>query len=481
MGLIDREHELSELQALAEAPAARLVLLYGRRRVGKTFLLKRAWRGRRAFYFLAANTTPDQNRQDLIRDLGAWSGDRLVAEDYPTWRTTFRLLGRFSRDEPLVVVLDEFQYLLRDDDGARVVSQLNAVWEEELSEGKLLLVLCGSEVGVMEGLAGRGALYGRIDWSARLRPFDYLDASRMTPRASRREQAYVYGIFGGIPRYLESARSEEPLDRIASEAVLSPRGSVHLQLDNLIEQEEAIREPGQYRAVLAAVAQGRTELNEIAQAAGLQDRAHVVRRALGVLQDLHIVVRERNFGAGTTSAWRHRIADNAVRFWYRFVHPNRSVLETEGAKRIWSKRVKPHLNGYMGWRTFEDMAREAYDRQHERWNLPGRVQWARWEGRDRTRLQIELDIVAELDDGRLLAGEVKWSSKPIDDSVHEALLANLHDLTASGQLWARRAVDPKHSHGYLYVSAAGFTKAFRDRAEADPRIRLIDLDDIYRP
>ncbi|MBI4545526.1 MAG: AAA family ATPase [Gemmatimonadetes bacterium] len=478
--LIDRERELAELQALADEPAARLALLYGWRRVGKTFLLKRAWEGRRHFYFLAANTTPDQNRQDFVRELGAWAGDRLEAEDYPTWRAAFRLLARFAREAPLVVVLDEFQYLLGVGDTEGVVSQLNAVWEQELSGTRLTLVLCGSEVGTMEGLAVRGALYGRIDWSARLGPFDYFDAGQMTRCASRREDAYVYGVFGGVARYLESVREGKGLDRAVIEAMLSPRGSVHLQLENLIEQEEAIREPGQYRAVLAAVAQGRTELNEIAQAAGLQRREHVVRRVLGVLEDLHILIREQNFAAGRTAPWRHRIGDNAVKFWYRFVHPNRSILETEGGAQVWSKRVKPRLDDYMGWRTFEDMARQAYSRHHARWGLPDAVHWARWEGLDRNRRQIEIDLIAELDGRKLLAGEVKWSSRRVDESVHELLLRNLYDLTASGQQWARRALDPRTSHGYMYVSAAGFTEAFRARAEQDRRIQLIDLEDIYR-
>jgi uncharacterized protein len=263
------------------------------------------------------------------------------------------------------------------------------------------------------------------------------------------------------------------------EALLSPRGSVHLQLENLIEQEAGIREPGQYRAVLAAIARGKTELNEIVQAAGLADRDYVVRRALGVLQDLRIVVRERNFGAGRTAPWRYRISDNAVRCWYRFVHPNRSALEVEGGARIWAKRVKPCLDDFMGWRTFEEMTRQAFERRHLEWGLPGIARWGRWEGMDRNRRQIEIDVVAELDDRKLLTGEVKWSSKPVDLALHDGLLAKLHDLTASGQAWARQALDPKTSHGHLYVSAAGFTDTFRARPGADPRIRLIDLETLY--
>lgn len=475
--LINRERELRELQSLADEPGPSIGVLYGRRRVGKTFLLKHAWGRRRHFYFLAADTTPGQNRQDLIFELAQWAGEDLRAEDYPTWRATFRLLGRFARQDPLVVVLDEFQYLMSGSEEG-VTSQLNAVWEQELADAELTLILCGSEVGTMEGLRG-GALYGRIDWQARLRPFDYFDAARMAPREARRQDAYVYGVFGGIPRYLESVGPDQDLSEAVIHSVLSPRGRVHLQLEHLIQQEEGIREPGEYRAVLAAIARGDTELNGIVQGAGMQGRDYAVRRILGILADLHVIVRERNFRAGRTEAWRHRILDNAVRFWFRFNHRNRSALETEGAARVWAVRVAPVLDEYMGWRTFEDMAREAFQRQHRRWGLPGAAEWARWEGLDRNRRQIEIDIVAELMDRKLLTGEVKWSSSPVGESVHVDLLRKLRDLTASGHGWASDALDPGRSHGHLYVSAAGFTPTFVERAKADSRIRLVTLEDFY--
>jgi len=324
-----------------------------------------------------------------------------------------------------------------------------------------------------------GALYGRIDWQARLHPFDYFDAARMAPRGTRREEAYVYGIFGGIPRYLESVRPDAELSEAVIQSVLSPRGRVHLQIEHLIQQEEGIREPGEYRAVLAAIARGGTELNEIVQRAGMQDRHHSVRRILGILEDLQVILRERNFRAGRTRAWRHRILDNAVRFWYRFSHRNRSALEIEGVARVWADRVEPFLDEYMGWRVFEDMVREAFQRQHDQWGFPAAVEWARWEGLDRNRRPIEIDVVAELTDRKLLTGEVKWSSSPVGESVHEGLLRDLRDLIASGHGWASDALDPARSHGHLYVSAAGFTQEFVAKAKTESRIRLVTLEDFY--
>lgn len=473
--LVDREAELSELHRLAESREPTLALLYGRRRVGKTYLLDHAWRGRRHFYFLAADTTAELNRRELLGELRGLAGD-LEPTDYPSWRNVFRLFADLAQDEPLVVVLDEFQYLLAKDDD--IVSQLVAVWDRELRGRPLLLILCGSEVATMERLeAGDSPLYGRWTWAARLRPFDYYDAAAMVPGRGPREAATVYGILGGTPRFLATVKPGDSLGDRVVQSVLSPRGEVHLQLDHIIEQEKGIREAAEYRAVLAAIARGKTKVDEIVEAAGLGDRANAVRR-IALLERLELIERERNFDAAEKAAYQHRIADQAVRFWYRFVQPNRSRLETGGARQVWTRRVEPQLSDYMG-KVFERIGREAFTRHHEAWGFPGPLHWARWEGQDRNRRPIEIDLVARLDDGRLLTGEIKWSSQPVDADVHHDLIRDLEDLGRSGQGWAKDALAPERSAGHLYVSAAGFTEAFRARAGREASIRLLGLEDLY--
>jgi uncharacterized protein len=476
--LIDRAEELADLHRMAASHEPVLALLYGRRRVGKTYLLDRAWRGRRHFYFLAADTTAALNRHDLLREIHAAAGSDtdLDPAHYPSWRNVFRLFADLATDEPIVIVLDEFQYLMgREDD---IVSHLVAVWDRELKGRPLMLVLCGSEVATMERLeAGDSPLYGRWNWAARLESFDYYDAAAMVADRAPRDAATIYGIFGGTPRFLATVKPGEPLAERVVQSVLSPRGEVHLQLDRIIEQEKGIREPAEYRAVLSAIAAGTTTLDEIVQVAGLGERANAVRR-IAVLEKLRLVERERNFDAHEKAVYQHRIADLAVRFWYRFVMPNRSRLETGGAEHVWGRRVEPQLSGYMG-KVFERICREAFIRHHDAWELPGAVQLGRWEGRDRNRRPIEIDLVARLDDGRLLTGEFKWSSKPIDVDVHTHLQRNLEDLSRSGQGWASDARSPERSAGHLYISAAGFTDQFRARAADDPSIRLLSLEDLY--
>lgn len=476
--LIDREAEREALLRLARADGATLGLLYGRRRVGKTFLLDRVWGASRVFYFLAADSTPEMNRADLVRDLGTWSGQGLDPEDYPTWRTVFRACSQLAGDGPLIVILDEFQYLLGGDDDA--ASQLVAVWDREVGGLPLTMILCGSEVSTMERLQGADQpLHGRFDWSHRLRPFDYFDAARMVADRDHREAAHVYGIFGGTPHYLASIDEGEPLVDVVCRAVLSPGGPVRVQIENIIEQEKGIRSPAEYRAVLAAIGRGRTEKNAIATTAGLEGRPSSVRQILERLQDLGLIIRERNFEAPPNAPLRYRIADNALRFWHRFVHPHRSALETGQVAGIWTERIEPRLSTYMG-SVFEGICREAFIRLHGKWGLPAAMEWARWEGQDKERQSVEIDIIARLVDGSLLTGEVKWSSSPADASIHMRHVRRLEALAASGRGWARDALREDESTRYLYFSAAGFADDLRASARADPRIVLLDLEDLYR-
>jgi hypothetical protein len=299
----------------------------------------------------------------------------------------------------------------------------------------------------------------------------------MVPWLPLRDRFVAFGVFGGTPRFLAALREGEGLREAIVRTLLSPSGEVHLQLETLIEQERGIRSVAEHRAVLSAVAAGYTGVAEIAQAAGFAGRRHAAVHVLDTLQKLEIVFRERNFDARRTTPWRFRLGDPAIRFWHRFVLPERARLERGEAGRVYAERVRPALDTYMG-HVFERIVHDALARLLERWDLPGAVETARFEGQDRNRRPIEIDLVARTHDGRVLAGEVKWSSSPVGPALHAGLLRNLEDLAASGQGWAREALDPGTSAGTLFVSAAGFTRDFQALARKRGDIRLLSLEDL---
>ncbi|HYW13926.1 MAG TPA: ATP-binding protein [Longimicrobium sp.] len=478
--IIDRSAEQEHLRTLLAAGEQKLVLMYGRRRVGKTYLLGRAWaNGKPTFYFTAAETTPTQNREALLAALAEWSGEEIHAEDYPTWRSVFRLLLDFRSPEPLVITLDEFQYLGENPRELNAVaSELNAAWEMRRRRRPFVLVLAGSAVRTLEALnEGSSPLYGRFAWQCQLRPFNYWHAGELAGYTDPRERAYAYGIFGGTPRYLTPVDPRRTVAENAVSLMLNPAGEVRELVQTALLQERGLREIQKYVAILRAVGKGRTELNQIAQGAGL-DADTALRDKLDRLMALDYVRSGRNLGAKAKEPFRYRVADPAFRFYYEFVAPMESALATQNAGAVWKQHVAPNLDSYMGL-IFEGIVQEAYYRLQERLNLPLVREWGRWEGVDRNRQPLEMDIASTLLDGRVLTGSIKWHKKPVDVVVHTQHLQMLDRLSQSGVSWARGASAPESP--LLYVAASGFTDRFVQAARATrEEVYLWTLDDIFQ-
>ena len=476
--MIDRTSERAALRRLLGEGAPRLALLTGRRRVGKTYLLTHAFSREEAFLFTASRTTGEINRRQLLVDLARWSGEEVVVEDYPTWRSVFRLLLDLRAPDPLVVVLDEFQYLADSSSGlATVASELNAVWEARRAPRPFVLVLAGSATGTMEGLATGGApLYGRFDWQCRLAPFSYWHAAEMAPFEDLRARAMAYGIFGGTPRYLALLDASAPLADNVVRLMLDPGGAVRLLVESALDQEEGLGDVFKYQAVLRAIAGGCTQRNEIAQRAGLASDQGL-RDRLRRLIDLGYVEERGNVEAPSNAAVRYGIADPAFRFHQRFVEPAASLLARSTPEQVYAAAVAPHLDAYMG-REFERIAVEAYDRRTATEGLPLVRAWGRFEGRDRERRSLEIDLVARLVSGAVMTGAVKWEREPIGARVHYDHLAMLRRAADAGQRWAHEALAPGAQ--LLYVSAAGATDRFHEAvAESGHGALVWSLADLY--
>lgn len=483
MSLIDREREIARLRELAADGKRNIALLYGRRRVGKTFLLTRAWaEGTPVLYFTASATSPEFNRRALLREAEEWSGEGLPPEDHPTWRTVFRAIFELLPARDAVVVLDEFQYLATSDAGMRqLASELNAVWEGRMHRtGGLLLVLSGSAVHTLRSLEAGGApLFGRIDWRHNLDPFDALDAARMVPAYGPADRVRTYAAFGGTPKYLDAVDDSRPLEANIIDLLLAPDGKVRIQVESALEQEEGLRDVAAYRAILAAVGLKRREQGEIAASLGRESDGNL-KRMLKELVRLGHLEEERNFDAPLNQAIRYRLADPAQRFYYGLVLPNESGIALAGARTVWREKIaRGAWKPYVGQEVFEDVVRQAYLRHREPRGLPAVETWERWQGRDRDRAALEIDVVARLLDGRMLTGSVKFrkraaSARTLLDHVHA-----LERLARSGHDWAREALEPRAP--FLFVSAGGFRASF-DEVRADQGKREVitwTLEDLY--
>lgn len=479
--IIDREAEIARLTQLAESGTLKLGLLYGRRRVGKTYLLTNIWDPDRAFYFTASATTPELNRKVLIEEAARWSGEEVRPEDNQTWRNVFRTLMSLVPDRDIVVIIDEFQYLASGDEGLReVASELNAVWEgRSLREGGFLLLISGSAIRTLEALKDGGSpLYGRLDWSTQLRPFDYYDAGRMVEGYDLKDRIRVYAAFGGVPKYLRPVDTRQTVRDNITNLLLAPTGEVRLQVETALAQEEGLQNITAYQAILTAVGTGRRTIGEVA--AELSTRVDSnLRRMVERLTDLGYLEEERDFEEKGTHAFRYRVGDPALRMYYGLVLPNESAIASAGPATVWRERLeKTRFPAYLGQHVFEDVTRQAYLRFQNERGLPLAESWGRWEGRDRTGKALETDVVSRLLDGTMMTGSAKFRTRAAGANVFLEHLRDLERLADSGKGWAREAMSK--SSPKLFVSAAGFKDSFMTVANASGhRVICWAVDDLF--
>lgn len=471
VGLVDREKEMSVLQRLWDKGGPTLALIYGRRRIGKTFFLKTFLKAHRGVYFLAADSPPQENLGELLDQIRSTFPDRqdIVLQNYPTWRVAFRLLCDLAKQDPLVVVLDEFAYLAHAD--ASVPSVLQAVWDQDAQESSLKLILCGSELGVMSTLDHYGApLHGRFDWTERYKPLDYYDAGRFLDAAASEGQRYssrdkliAYGMYGGAGRYLAQMDPGKSLAENVASNLLDPSGIFNREGETLIRQERDIRDVSAYNAVLAAISTGATERSRIA------NQSHVdpdsLSGYLARLQQLGWITQEFPFREHGRRGI-YRLADNMLKAWYRHVFRHRSALEMTDPAAAWCELVEPDLPDYMGFFVLEDVARQHLARFAARYSLPMISGMGRWWSR---KHEVEIDVVAELHDGSYLFGEVKWASSPVPLAALFTLQRHVDALPHDE--WKRK---PR----YALFSAGGFEEKLVTMAK-EQDVLLIGAEELY--
>ncbi|MDD3928028.1 MAG: ATP-binding protein [bacterium] len=464
-GFYNRTTEISALEDAWKAPDSQFILLYGRRRIGKTFLLQHfLGQGKPHCYFLAAQTRLGENMAQLAQSvINCFPGSDLTPADLPTFRSILKFIGQAAEKERLALVLDEFQYLVEQD--SSIPSQLQAWWDTDGIRSRIFFVLCGSHLGVMEGLGGPQApLFGRFTLRHKLPPMNYRDIACFYDNSpyTVRDKLMAYGILGGTPRYHALFDARRDLSANIQDHILGPMGVLHNEPEILLSSSQ-IRDPFPYNAVLAAISEGGTRPNEISQ------RTHIPSTKLSfylkTLMELEWVERETSFGDTSQRRSIYRIADPFPLFWYRFAATLRSELEFQETARVYEKKVEPYLNDYMGRYVFERICHQ-YLKLKSRGS--GSLQLKR-AGRYWSRNgRLEIDIVAKQSDGRYLFGECKWSSSPIGVGVYYGLREKTAMLTE---------IEYGDNPLYALFSLSGFDDNLK-RIAAEEGLWLVSGDDL---
>lgn len=462
---LDRTDELAALEDHWARPGASFFVLWGRRRVGKTELLAHFAHGRRALYFEATDTTERNQLRALSEELAVATGNSLFEQaPLPSWAAALTALTELAREQPTLVVLDEFQYLAGQQ--RELPTLLNRWWRETGRTLPLMLVIAGSAMSFFRDEVLGGRMYGRRTGQLHLQPFDYRSAAVFVPRYSAEDRVRTYAVCGGMPYYLQAFGDGKPLGEQILRHVLYRDGFLHEEPELLLRQE--LPDPRAHVSVLDAVARGRTRTSEVANATGLSSSQ--VSQVLGALERLGLVEQRRPITAGPTSkktTWV--ILDGFLSFHFRFVEPYRSRLRTrEDARRHLEHTVMPQLDHFVSKPAWEAICLEHMKRAEQAAAVG--AWWGKVRVAPRRTEEREVNGAALDPKGRITAlASCKWTAAAM--GVGEA--AFLEEMR-------QHIPGAEHAERYYLYSRGGFDRGLRALARREPmRYRLLTPVDVY--
>ncbi len=449
---VDRNLELDQLTDCYESETAEFIVIYGRRRLGKSELVRQSIDDRDgAIYYQAVESTaPNQLEQFVETTTAQYTSLRNVRRD---WEAILGALG----EEDAVVVIDEFPFLIEEDES--LPSRIQRVWDMELQETGMTLVLVGSSISVMEDkvLSGSAPLYGRRTATIDLKPLDVTDSRQFFPKYSPETAITAWSIYGGTPYYLQTIDPDQPLGTNIQQAILSERGLLHSEPEFLLRTE--LRQPNTYFSILRALAHGRRTPNEIAGMAGVESGS--LSTYLQKLRRLRLVERHIPVTESPTSSkrGRYRISAPLFRFWFRFVYGNQDQLRLLGDD-AYDELVEPEVADYVS-PLFERLCQRKLPELIDR-RFRDIGQW--W------FKQHELDVLGLTTEG-LVAGECKFTSRPVSEGV----LSDL-ERTASEVRWSEGPADGETL--YILFSRSGYTDDLKRATDGRDDVLLFELSDL---
>lgn len=460
---VDREQEMETLQNEYEREGSSLVVLYGRRRVGKTTLISEFIKDKKALFFLASEESEAQNRTAFKEKTAEFINNEILRKaEVKSWDILFKAIIQTSFDSKPVIVIDEFQYLGKANPAFPSIFQ--RIWEEILKDRAVMVILCGSLISMMESqtLAYGSPLYGRRTAQIRLKQIPFAYYHEFFPNKCRKELIEMYAVTGGVPKYIELFSESKDIYSAIQRCVLNRSGYLYDEPHFLLQQE--VSEVGSYFSIIKAIAAGNSKLSAISSV--LEIKATSLTKYLKTLIDLDILEREvpvTEDNPEKSKKGLYKIKDNYLRFWFAFVYPNMSFVESGHSRVVMEKIKKSLVRNHIAF-VYEDVCKE------QMWQLNAEEAWPfhfsklgkYWDAR------TEIDIAAIDNDGKnLILGECKYWQEPVGANV----LRNLEAKTSAVN-WN----NDQRKVWYVLFSAAGFTEELQAEAARRRDLLLIDME-----
>jgi len=465
---VSRTRELAALEKLWKKDAFQMVVMYGRRRIGKTTLISNFVQGKRAIFFSAQETNAHLNLQLFSAQVYAFFGLPDSTGPFVNWNNAFDFIAERAAQERFVLAIDEFPYLAEADKA--IPSILQNVIDHKLKNSGLYLILCGSQISFMENevLGYKSPLFGRRTAQMRLEGFDYYDAAQMLPGMSDEDKIKTYACVGGTPHYLAQMDLSLSFEENIRELYFSPNGYLYSEPSMLLQQE--LREPAMYNSIISAIAGGASRMNEITTK--IHEDNSKTAKYLKTLLDLHILNKSCPFGENPDRSRKsiYSIEDHCYRFWYRYVFFHRAGIETGGGDAIADSLVFPELSAFIGKPAFEQACQSYLIRCNNNRALPFlATSFGAWWGTDSaTKKSADIDLIAaNTQNGEILLGECKWRNEPTDAGEVQKLLEKATLLPG---------YDAYH---FVFFTKSSYSPAAKALQKSNPTLHLVSLGDIF--
>lgn len=473
---IGRQSELKFLNDKYNSSKAELIVLYGRRRVGKTETLSEFFKGKPGIFFSCrqcANSVQLAAFSEALFTLNIPAKKYISA--FRDWNDAFAALNEIDNKEKTVIIIDEFPYMCKQDES--IPSVLQNLWDHKLRHSNIMLILCGSAMSFIEDelLASQNPLYGRATGIYKMAPLPFDDVKEFCPAYSTEDKIILYSILGGIPHYLQQFNYSVSLEENIKNEVLKKGTVLYNEVEFLLHQE--LRETSIYNTVIEAIALGNTEFNQIF----LKTQLDKTKLSVYLRNLIKLGIVEREFSAlskqkekANKNNGEYHLTDSFFRFWYAFAYSNYSELEDGAIERTWKKYISPYLHRFAS-KAFENICIDYLKKLNRQDALPFDVAViGRWWGKvthttvqgKKTTVSEEIDIVAADDKKEnFIVGECKFTNQPFDFAQFNALKEK-HNF--KGNIY------------YYLFSLNGFTETLRKEVSGLNHVILITAEDIVR-
>ena len=470
MKFIGRKREMEKLESEYSRDSS-FVVIYGRRRVGKTTLIKEFLKNKTAFYFLATEEIESQSMKRLAGVVARTTKNRLLQNaTFTDWLDLFQVIADYEPEKKKVLVIDEFPYLVKTN--SAFPSILQNAWDEILKDNNLMLILSGSLIGMMQkhALSYDSPLYGRRTSQMRLAPLSFTDIYAVQS-LSFTESVEQYAVTGGVPKYLEFFEDGRELTEQIKDAVLSKNGFLYEEPFFLLKSESMTAV--NYFSIIKAIADGNHKIGKIAGVLGIESSK--LTPYLSTLSELGFVekrtpVTEKN--PEKSRKGLYFIADNFIRFWFRYVYPYKGELELDNMQIVLEEMKKDFETKFVAF-AYEDICKDIFANLCKRGVVdfvPSRI-GAYWLN-DYTG-DTEIDVMAvDNQNKRIFAGECKYHRNPVDAPVYYALKEKVLD---AGEI---RKSYPVYDVIYGVFSKSGFTQRMLDAARETSNLVLVNEDNV---